>query len=125
MVADIHPAVVAAVAGVAYSGPLVGSRLVDTAPLHWGSLRFRVPCRVPFAENVGCLVADMLPTVGFVVISGGFAAVTVIYVLVPLGVPAIAAGGAMVVHSYSCSGAVSLSDELASVRGAVVASASC
>ena len=54
VVVDIRPTVVAAVVGVACAGSLLGSRLVDTAPLQWGLLRFRVPCRVPFAENVGC-----------------------------------------------------------------------
>ena len=53
---------------------MLGSRLFDTAPLHWGPLRCRVPCRVPLAENVGCLVADKLPAVGIVAIAGGFAA---------------------------------------------------
>ena len=95
VVVDIRPAVVAAVVGVACAGPLLGSRLVDTAPLRWGPLRFRVPCRVPFAKNVGCLVADKLPAVGIVAIAGGFAAVPAIAVLVPLGVNSIAAGGAM------------------------------
>ena len=90
---DIRPAVVAAVVDVACAGPVLGSRLVDTAPFRWGPLRYRVPCRVTFAENVGCLVADMLPAVGIVEIAGGFAAVPAIAVLVPLGVPAIAVGG--------------------------------
>ena len=57
-------------------------------------------------------------------IAGGFAAVPDIVVLVPLGVPVIAAGGAMVVHSCSCSVAAPLSDVLVSARGVVVASAS-
>ena len=35
-IVDIRPAVVAAVVGVACSGPLIGSHLFDTAPLHWG-----------------------------------------------------------------------------------------
>ena len=33
-VADIRPNVVAAVVGVACAGPMLGSRLFDTAPLH-------------------------------------------------------------------------------------------
>ena len=107
-VVDIRPAVVAAVVGVACAAPLLGSRLFDIAPLHWGPLRCRVPCRVAFAENVGCLVADKLPAVGIVVIAVGFAAVPAIVVLVPLGVPAIDTGGAKVAHSYYCSGAVPL-----------------
>ena len=53
---DILPAVVAAAEGVACAVPLLGSRLVDTVALRWGPLRCRIPCRVPFAENVGCLV---------------------------------------------------------------------
>ena len=48
-----------------------------------------------------------------------------IAVLVPLGLPSISVVGAMVVHSYSCSCAVLLFDEIASAFGAVVASASC
>ena len=66
----------------------------------------------------------MLLAVGIVAIAGGFAAVPVIAVLVPLGVPAIAVEGPVVVHSYSCSGVVPLFDELASTRGAVAASTS-
>ena len=94
VVVDIRPAVVATVVGVACAGPLRGSRLVDTAPLRWGPLC----CRVPFSENVGCLVADKIPAVGIVAIDGGFAAVPAIAVLVPLGVPAISVVGPMVVH---------------------------
>ena len=67
VVVDIRPAIVAAVLGVACACPLLGSRLFDTAPLHWAPLRCRVPCRVPLAENVGCLVADKLPAVGIVI----------------------------------------------------------
>ena len=124
VVVDIHPAAIAAVAGVSCAVPLLGSRLVDTAPLRWVPLRCHVPCRVPFDENVDCLVADMIPAVGIVAIAGGVAAVSAIAVLVPLGVSAIAAGGPMVVHSYSCSSAVPLFSELVSAHGAVVASAS-
>ena len=90
------------------------------------------------------MVADKLPDVGIVAIAGvfaavpaisvlvplgvpviavGFAAVSVIVVFEPLGVPAIAVKGPVVVHSYSCSGAVPLFGELASELGAVVASA--
>ena len=124
VVVDIRPAIVAAVAGVACADPLIVRRLIDTEPLCWVPLRCRVPCRVPFAENVGFLVSDMLPAVGIVAIARGFSAVPAISVLVPLGVPAIAAGGPMVVHSYYCSGAVPLSDEFVSACGSVVASAS-
>ena len=35
-VADIRPAVVDAVVGVACAGSLFGSRLFDNSPLHWG-----------------------------------------------------------------------------------------
>ena len=98
----------AAIVGVACAGPLLGIRLFDTAPLYWGPIRCRVPCRVPFAENVGCLVDDKLPAVGIVDISGGFVAVPDIAVLVPLGVIAIDVGGAKVAQSYYCYGAVSL-----------------
>ena len=119
----IPPDVVAVVAGVACDGPILGSRLVDAVPLCWGLLRFRVPCRIPFAETVGCLVSEMLPAVGIVSISGGWDAVPAIAVLVPLGVPSIAAGGAMVVHSCFCSGAVPLYYDIVFARDAVVASA--
>ena len=63
-VVDIRPAVVAAVVGVACAGPLLGSRLFDNSRLHWGPLFCLIPCRVPFAENVGCLASDNLPAVG-------------------------------------------------------------
>ena len=39
VVVDIRPAVVAAVVGVAYAASLLGSLLVDVAPLRWGLLR--------------------------------------------------------------------------------------
>ena len=65
----------------------------------------------------------MLPSVGIVAIAGGFAAMPAIDVLVPLGVPAIAAGGPIVVHSYYCSSDVPLFDDLASALGAAIASA--
>ena len=94
---DIRPAyfhaVVDVVAGVACAVPLSGSRLVDTVPLCWVLLRCRGPCHVPFFEKVGCWVAEMLPVVGIVSIVGGWAAVSAIAVLGPLGLPAIVAGG--------------------------------
>ena len=52
-----------------------------------------VPCRVPFAENVGCLAADNLPAVDIVATAGGFAAVPAIAVSMPLVVPVIDLGG--------------------------------
>ena len=123
---DIHPAyfhaVVAAVAGVACADPLLGSRLVDTVQLRWVPVRCRVPFRVPFAENVGCLVTDNLPAASIVAIAGGFAAVPAIAVLVLLGVPAIDVGGPKVDHSYYCSGSVSLFVALAFALGVIVAS---
>ena len=82
-VVDIRPAVVADVVGVACAGPLLGSRLFDNAPFHWEPICCLVPRRVPFYENVGCLVADKLPDVGIVAIAGVFAAVPAIDVLVP------------------------------------------
>ena len=121
---DICPAyfyaVVAAALCVTCADPLLGSPLVDTVLLRWVLLH----CRVPFSENVGFWVAEMLPAVGVVSISGGWAAVPDIAVLGPLGLPVIAAGGALVVHSCSCSVAVSLSDVLASARDVVVGYAS-
>ena len=115
-------AVVAAALCVACANPLLGSPLVDTVLLRWVLLH----CRVPFSENVGFWVAEMLPTVCIVSIAGGWDAVPAIAVLGPIGLPTIAEGGGpLVVHSCSCSGAVPLSDVLASTRGVVVASASC
>ena len=78
-----------------------------------GPLRCRVPCRVPFVENVGCLVADKLSAVGIVAIA----------LLVTLGVPAIDSWVPKVAHSYYCSGAVPLFVALAFALGVVVASA--
>ena len=126
---DIRPsyfhAVVADVAGLACADNLIGICLVDTVPLRWVPLRCRIPCRTPFAENVGFWVAETFAAVVIVSIAGGWSAVPVIYVLGPLGVPVIAVeGGALVVHACSCSGAVLLSDMLASAGGVVVASTS-
>ena len=42
-VVDIRPAVVAVFVGVACAVPLVGSRLFDNAPLHWGPICCLVP----------------------------------------------------------------------------------
>ena len=91
---DILPAVVASVVGVACAVLLIGSRLFDNVPLHWGPLHCLFPCLVPFAENVGCLVADKLPDVDIFAIAGVFAAVPAIAVCVPLVVPDIDSGGA-------------------------------
>ena len=107
-VVDIRPAVVADVVGVACDGPLLVSRLFDNSPLHWGLLCCLVPCRVPFAENVGCLAADNLPSFGIVAIAGGFAAMPAIAVFVLLVVPAIYLGGPKVARLYYCSGVVPL-----------------
>ena len=82
-----------------------------------------VPCRVPFSENVGCLVANKLPAVGIVTIAGVFAAVPAIAVSVPLVVPAIDLGGPKVARLYYCSGAAPLFVALAFALGVVVASA--
>ena len=95
-----------ALVGVAFSGLLPYSRLVDTVTLCWVLLRCRSPCHVPFVENVGCWVAEMPSVVGIVPISGGWAAVPASSVLGPLGVPAITARGPLGVHSCSCSGVV-------------------
>ena len=72
---DIRPVYfhsdVPAFAGVACADSLLGSCLVDTVQLRWVPLRCRVPCCVPFAENVSCWVAEMLPAVGIVSIARG------------------------------------------------------
>ena len=99
-VVDILPAVVASIVGVAYDGPLLGSRLFDNSPFHWVPLCCLAPCRVPFAENVGCLVADNLSAVNIVGPAGGFLAVPAIAVSMPLVVPAIDSGGTKVARLY-------------------------
>ena len=111
------------VAGVAFSDPLSGSHLVDTIPLCWVMQRCRFPFLVPFVENVGFWVAEMLHVVGIVPIAGGWAAVSATSVLGPLGLPTIAARGPMGVHSCYCYGVFPLSDLTASVRVVVAASA--
>ena len=103
-VVGIRPVVVAAVVGVACSGPLLGSHLFDNSPLHWGPLCCLVPCRVPFAEHVGCLAADNLPAVVIVAIAGGFVTMPSIAVFVPLVVPSIDSRGLKVARLYYCSG---------------------
>ena len=95
-VVDTRPVVVASVVGVSFAGSLFGSRLYDNSPWHWGPLCCRVPCRVPFAENVGFFAADNLPAVDIVATAGGFAAVPAIALSVPLVVPVIYLGGAKV-----------------------------
>ena len=92
-VVDTRPVVNVDIVGVARAGPLFGSLLFDNSPLHWGPLCCLIRCRVPFAENVGCLAADNLPDVDIVATAGGFAAVPAISVSVPLVVPAIDLGG--------------------------------
>ena len=71
---DVRPAcfhaVVAAIDGVACAAPLPCSRLVDTVPLCWVLVRCCGPCHVPFVEDVGCWVAEMIPVVGIVSIAG-------------------------------------------------------
>ena len=95
-VIDTRPVGVDAVVGVACAGSLFGSRLFDNSPLHWGPRCCLFPCRVPFAENIGCLATDNLPAVDIVATAGGFAAVPAISMSVPLVVPAIDLGGANV-----------------------------
>ena len=109
--------------GVECAGSLFGSRLFDNSPLHWGLLCCLVPCRVPFAENVGCLAADNLPAVDIIATAGGFAAVSVIAVSVTRVVPAIDLGGPKVARLHYCSGAVPLFVALACALGVVAASA--
>ena len=125
---DIRPlyfhSVYASDAGIACAGPLSGNRLVDNVPLCWVLLRCRGPCHIPFVENVVYWVAELLPVVGIVPISGGWAAVPATDVLGPLGLHVIAAGGALGFHLCSCSGVVPLSDLLAFVRVVVAASTS-
>ena len=89
---DTRPVVVAAVVGVAFSGPLSRSRLFGNEPFHWGPC-FLVPCHIPFAENADCFAADNLPAVDIVATAGGFAVVPSIAVSLPLVVPDIDLGG--------------------------------
>ena len=91
-------AVAAAAAGVACTGPLPGNRLVDTVSFCWVLIFCRGSCHVPFVENVGCWVAEMLPVAGTVPIDGGWAVVPVTDVLRTLGFPAIDARGPLGVH---------------------------
>ena len=87
--------------GVAFAGPLSGSRPFGNEPLLWGSYCL-VPCRVPFAENDDCFAADNLPAVDIIATAWGVAAVTAIAVTVPLAVPAIDMGGLKVARLYYC-----------------------
>ena len=72
---DIRPVyshdVSASGAGVSFADSLSCGRLVDTVPFCWVLRRFRGPCHVPFVENVGCWIAEILPVVGIVPIVGG------------------------------------------------------
>ena len=124
---DIRPLyfhdVASAATGVVCAVPLPGNRLDDTVPLCWVLLRCRVPCHVPLVKNGGFWVAERLPVAGTVAISGGWAAVPYTAMLVPLGLRAISARGALGVHSCSCSCVAPYSDLLPSVRVAVAASA--
>ena len=119
------PAAAAGYAGVACAVPWPGNRLVDNVPLCGVLLRCRGPCHVPFSENGGCWVAEMLPVAGTVTIAGDWAVVPATSVLGPLGLDAISTQGPLGVHSCSCSGVAPCSNLLASVRVAVAASASC
>ena len=121
-VVDTLPVVVAAVVGVAFAGPLSGSRLFGTEPLHWGPCCL-VLCRTPFAENDDCLAADNLPAVDIVAPAGGFAAVPDISVAVTLVVPAIDLGGLKVARLYYCYCDVPLFVALVCALGVVAASA--
>ena len=98
-VVDTLPVVVAAVVGVAFAGPLSGSRPFGTEPLHWGPYCL-VLCRVPFAENDFCFAADNLPDVDIVATAWSVAAVADIAVAVPLVLPSVYLGGAKVVRLY-------------------------
>ena len=109
--------------GVSCAGPLLGIRLFDNAPLHWAPLCCLVTYRTPFSENVGCLVTDKLPAVGIVAISGGFVAVPIISMFVPLVVLTIYFGGPKVARLYYCSDDILLFVALAFAIGVVVASA--
>ena len=119
---DIGPVVVADVVGVACAGTLIGSHLFDNSPLHWGPLCCLVPCRFPFAENVGCLDSDNLPAIGIVAIAGVFAAMSAISVFLPLVMPDIDSGGAKVARLYYCSGVAPLFVAFACAIVVVVAS---
>ena len=121
-VVDTSPVVAAAVVGVAFAGPLSGSRSFGTEPLHWCPCCL-VLCRVPFAENDFCFAADTPPAVDIVATAGGVAAVSVISVAVPLVVPDNDLGGAKVARLYYCYSAIPLSVVLVCELGVVAASA--
>ena len=119
---DTRPVVVAAVLGVAFAGPMYGSRPFGNEPLHWG------PCclilyRVPFAENDFCFAADTPPAVDIVATAGGVAAVATIAVAVSLVVTAIDFGGPKVARLYNCYSNVPLFVALVCALGVVAASA--
>ena len=124
---DIRPAYFHAVSsadvGVTCAAPRPGNFLVDTVPLCWVLLCCHVPCHVPFVKNGICWVAGRLPVAGTVPIAGWWLSVPANAVLVPLGLPVIAARGPMGVHSCSCSGVAPCSDLLPSAGVVVAASA--
>ena len=79
---DTHPVVAAVAVGVAFAGPLSGTRLFGIESLNWG------PCclflyRVTFAENDFCSADDNLPAVGIVATAEVVVAAVAIVVAVP------------------------------------------
>ena len=81
--------------GVAFAGPLSGTRLFGIESLNWG------PCclflfRIPFAENDFCFADDNLPAVGIVATAEVVVAAIAIVVAVSLVVSTIDLGGAQV-----------------------------
>ena len=119
---DTRPVVTAVSVGVAFAGPLSGSRPFGNEPLHWGPCCL-IPCRIPFAENDDCFAADNLPAVDIVATAEGVVAVHAIAVAVPLVVPAIDLGGPKVARLYCCYSDVPLFVALICVLGVVAASA--
>ena len=121
-VVDSRPVVVAAVVGVAFAGPLSGSRPFGTEPLHCGPCCL-VLCRVPFSENDFCFAADTPTASDIVATAGGVTAVAAITVAVTLVVPAIDLVGATVARLYNLYSAVLLFVALVCAIGVVAASA--
>ena len=118
---DTCPVVVAAVVGIAFAGPLYGSRPFGNEPFHWGPCCL-FPLCVPFAENDDYFAADNLPAVDIVATAGGVAAVVAIAVAVTLVVPAIDLGGAKVARLCYCYSDIPLFVALVCALGVVAAS---
>ena len=89
---DTRPVVATVAVGVAFAGPLSGTRLFGIESLNWGPCCLFL-CRVPFAENDFCFADDNLPAVSIVATAEVVVAAVAIVMAVTLVVPAIDLGG--------------------------------